>query len=117
MRSLSFLVIVLLFVGTAACSASDSHGIADKRTDFRSFLPMKADPGADGLRKVRPYFRRAERGEIIRVIEQSCADGRSGRSVFNERTGAGYYVNCNPHNRQLLNGYVPVNSRVEPHSH
>lgn len=107
----------ILFLAATACSATDSHGVADKRSDFTQFVPMHTDPGRDGLKEVRAYFRRANRSEIIGVIEHACAGGRAGRSVYDEKTGAGYYVNCNPHNKQLLNGYVSANPRVEPHSH
>lgn len=106
-----------LLVITTACSGQGQRGIADKRSDFRQFIPMKTDPRKDGLREVKPFFRRAERAEIVRAIEHACTSGRDGSSVLDERTGAGYYVNCNPRNRQLLNGYVPLNSRQEPHAH
>lgn len=99
-----------------ACSTGGQGGIADRRSDFKSFLPMKQDPSKDGLKRVRPYFKRANREEILRAIERACQGGKAGSSVFNPRTEEGYYVNCNPRNRQLLNGYVPANPAVEPHS-
>ena len=39
-----------------------------------------------------------------------------GNGLYDERRHAGYYVNCNSDNRQLLNGYVPANSKEAPHS-
>ncbi len=117
MKRLNRCCAFVLLAAATACSATGERGIADKRSDFRRFIPMRTDPAADGLRQVHPYFRRADRTEIIRAIENACADGRSGRALFDERTKAGYYVNCNPRNRQLLNGYVPANAKQEPHSH
>lgn len=76
----------------------------------------------DGLRAVRPYFRTANRAEILRAIERACSGvGQNGKrkegsSVLNEENGSGYYVNCNPENRQLLNGYVPASNSRAPHS-
>jgi hypothetical protein len=97
-----------------ACSTGGQHGIADRRSDFKAFLPMKQDPARDGLKRVRPYFKRANREEILSAIERACRGGKAGSSIFNPKTEEGYYVNCNPRNRQLLNGYVPVNPAVEP---
>ena len=83
---------------------------------------MTGDPARDGLKPVRPFFRTANRAEILRAIEKACSGvGENGRrkegsSAFNPGTGAGFYVNCNPENRQLLNGYVPANSAHPPHS-
>jgi hypothetical protein len=54
--------------------------------------------------------------QILRAIERACQSGQSGSSNQDARTGAGYYVNCNPENRHLLNGYVPINPRQQPHS-
>lgn len=106
-----FLMLVL-----AACSGGNTRGIADKRTDFKRFLPMEKAAAEYGLRQVRPFFRRANRAEILRAIEGACAGGRKeGSSAYNPTTQAGYYVNCNPRNRQLLNGYVPLDSRRRPH--
>lgn len=71
---------------------------------------------------VRPYFKTANRAEILRAIEGACRgvgeDGRhkEGSSVFDSAAQTGYYVNCNPENRQLLNGYVPANPAHAPHS-
>ena len=101
---------------TAACTHRDQRGIADRRTNFEKFLPMTGDPARYGLRLARPYFHTANRMQILRAIERACQDGQSGSSVQDPRTGAGYYVNCNPHNHELLNGYVPANQRQQPHS-
>jgi hypothetical protein len=100
----------------SACSAGGQRGIADKRTDFKRFLPMTGNPSRYGLRIVRPYFRTANRSQILRAIEVACQGGREGSSVFNEERQTGYYVNCNARNRQLLNGYVPANPARQPHS-
>jgi hypothetical protein len=108
---------VCLAVVLAACSGGNLRGIADKRSDFKKFLPMEKAPAAYGLRQVRPYFRRANRAEIMRAIESACVSGRKeGSSAYNPTTQAGYYVNCNPANRQLLNGYVPLDARRRPRS-
>lgn len=108
--------IVIFGVLLSACSARSERGIADRRSDFQSFTPMKSDPARDGLRAVRPYFKKANREQILRAIERACGGGKSGSSVFDPHTGAGYYVNCNPRNRQLLNGFVPAESSRQPHS-
>ena len=106
---------MLLF--SAACSSAEGQrGIADERSDFKSFIPMRQDLSRDGLKPVRPYFKRANRAEILRAIERACTGEKKGSSVFDPRTEAGYYVNCNPRNRQLLNGYIPANARQAPHS-
>ena len=111
---------VVLLATVAACSPREARqevrGIADKRSDFRNFLPMTADPARDGLKAVKPFFRQPNRTEIMQAIERACDGRRTGSSVYEPKTGAGYYVNCNPRNRQLLNGYVPVSSSVQPHS-
>ena len=109
-------VLLLLFVVFTSCASREARGIADSRTDFRQFAPMKADPARDGLKPVKPYFRRSDRSGVLRAIERACDGRRRGSSVYDERTGAGYYVNCNPRNRQLLNGYVSVSRAVQPHS-
>lgn len=98
------------------CSVAGERGIADKRSEFTKFLPMKSDPAHEGLKPVRPFFKSANRAEILRAIERACTGGRAGASVEDARAGSGYYVNCNPENRQLLNGYLPLNPRREPHS-
>lgn len=114
MRSVA---IPVLFCLLAACSGHSTRGIADRRTDFRQFLPMKGDPSHYGLKAVRPLFRSANRSQIIRAIETACRDSRKrGSSVFNEQSQSGYYVNCNPENRQLLNGFVSANPSEAPHS-
>lgn len=77
---------------------------------------MSRNPSEYGLRAVRPYFKTARRAEILRVIERACSGGKAGSSDYDPRTGAGYYVNCNPQNRQLLNGYVPADSHRRPSS-
>ena len=78
---------------------------------------MTEDPSSHGLRAVEPFFRNADRGPILSAIERACAvRGKRGSAVYDERRQAGYYVNCNPDNRQLLNGYVPANSKEVPHS-
>ena len=109
-------VVAVLFGAACACSTQEVRGIADKRSDFRNFVPMKSDPGRDGLKEVKPYFRQANRSEIMAAIERACDGRRTGSSVYDERRSAGYYVNCNPRNRQLLNGYVPINPKVGPRS-
>jgi hypothetical protein len=116
MRTVSSYLFLLLFVTVTSCSGPDARGIADKRSDFRSFLPMKSNPAQDGLKSVKPFFHRANQAEILRAINGACAGGRSGSSVYNEAKHTGYYVNCNPRNRQLLNGYLPLNPSVQPHS-
>jgi hypothetical protein len=101
---------------SVACTHTDQRGIADKRTNFEHFLPMTADPAHYGLKLVRPFFRVANRTEILRAIAHACQNGQSGSSVQDPRTGGGYYVNCNPENKQLLNGFLPSSPRQEPHS-
>jgi hypothetical protein len=108
-------LIVLVFT-LVACSAGGQRGIADKRSDFKRFMPMTGSPSKYGLRVVHPFFKTANRAQILRAIESACQGGREGRSVFNEEKQTGYYVNCNPRNRQLLNGYVPANPERQPHS-
>ena len=90
--------------------------MADTRSDYKQFIPMKADPARDGLKAVKPYFRSSDRAGVLRAIERACDGQRRGSSIYDQKTGAGYYVNCNPRNRQLLNGYVSLNARVQPHS-
>jgi hypothetical protein len=105
------------FLVVAGCSVESERGIADKRSDFRRFIPMAEDPSSHGLRAVKPFFRDVDRGHILSAIERACAvPGKRGSAVFDERRQAGYYVNCNPNNRQLLNGYMPANSKEAPHS-
>jgi hypothetical protein len=116
MKSIEFLIVIALLAAASACSREETRGIADKRSDYRNFLPMKQDVARDGLKSVKPYFHRADRTEIIRAIERACDGRRSGSSVYDPRTEAGYYVNCNPRNRQLLNGYVPLNPSEQPRS-
>jgi len=77
---------------------------------------MKTDPAREGLKAVKPYFRGADRAQVIRAIERACDGHRRGSSVYDPRTGTGYYINCNPRNQQLLNGYVPANPSEQPHS-
>lgn len=77
---------------------------------------MKTDPARDGLKAVKPYFRASDPAGVRKAIERACDGRRRGSSVYDERTGAGYYVNCNARNRQLLNGYVSAQPRVQPHS-
>lgn len=110
---------VFLICLMTACSTGSQRGIADKRSDFKKFLPMEKPAAEYGLRQVRPFFKRANRAEILRAIEEAClseGSNKSGSSAYNPATQAGYYVNCNPGNRQLLNGYIPVNARRRPHS-
>jgi hypothetical protein len=114
LSSVCFAAVLLLFA--SSCSAGNQRGIADERSHFQSFIPMKQDVSRDGLKPVKPYFKRANRQEILRAIERACTGEKRGSSVFDPRTGEGYYVNCNPRNRQLLNGYIPVNARQMPHS-
>jgi hypothetical protein len=102
--------------GLISCSAGGTRGIADTRSDYKQFIPMKADPARDGLKPVQPYFRSSDRTAVLRAIERACTGGRRGSSIYNEKTGAGYYVNCNPRNRQLLNGYVSLTPAARPHS-
>ena len=109
-------VLIALTLAIAGCSRRETRGIADKRTNFERFLPMTGNAEHYGLKPVRPFFRSANRALILRAIERACQGGRSGRSVQDARSGAGYYVNCNPSNRQLLNGYVPIAPGEQPHS-
>ncbi|MBV8897672.1 MAG: hypothetical protein JO051_14260 [Acidobacteriaceae bacterium] len=110
-------VLATFCLAPVGCTHRDQRGIADKRTNFERFMPMTGDPAHYGLKPARPFFRVANRAQILRAIERACQNGRQGSSVQDERTGGGYYVNCNPENRQLLNGYLPTNPRREPHSH
>lgn len=114
-RHPAFVTILFIFA-LSACSGEGQRGIADERSDFKSFTPMKQDVTRDGLKPVKPFFKRANREEILRAIERACIGGKRGSSVFEPGTGEGYYVNCNPRNRQLLNGYIPANARQAPHS-
>ena len=77
---------------------------------------MTGDPVKYGLKPVRPYFRNANRAEILHAIDRACTDRKEGSSVYDTERQAGYYVNCNPNNRQLLNGYVSRDARRRPHS-
>ena len=79
-------------------------------------MPMTGDPVKYGLKPVRPFFKHANRPEILRAIEKACTGGKEGSSVFNPAAQSGYYVNCNPSNRQLLNGYVARDASRRPHS-
>jgi len=106
------LSILTLLIG---CGARNTRGIADKRSAFEKFLPMERDVSAYGLKPVRPFFSRANRAEILRAIEHACQGSKEGSAIYDRRTGAGYYVNCNPRNRQLLNGYIPLDPRKKPH--
>lgn len=117
---ITFIAIAILFL---ACSptrqggiAERQRGIADRRSEFQKFLPMTGDPAKDGLKEVRPYFTTANRAAILRAIERACQGKRAGSSIFDPEKQAGYYVNCNPENRQLLNGFVPLNPSVRPRS-
>lgn len=105
-----------LLLASLACSLNSQHGIADRRSDFRKFLPMTGDPARYGLKSVRPFFRAANRAEILRAIESACSGEKEGSSIFHPESQSGYYVNCNPRNRQLLNGYVSADPRRRPHS-
>lgn len=111
------LAAVWLFVWLSllACSHTGQRGIADRRSDFRKFLPMTGDPAKYGLKPVRPYFRSANRAQILRAIESTCSGNKEGSSVFKPESQAGFYVNCNPRNRQLLNGYVSRDPKKRPH--
>jgi hypothetical protein len=109
--------IAVSLLALAACSGSKQRGIADKRTDFAKFLPMEGDPQRYGLRAVRPRFANGQRAAVEHAIASACQGGKEGSSDFDPRTGQGYYINCNPRNRQLLNGYVPLNPAHMPHSH
>ncbi len=117
MRLLLALLLLIVLLMLPACSVRSQRGIADKRSEFRAFLPMKQNPANDGLRRVKPYFKRANRPEILRAIERACEGHKAGSSYFNPATSEGYYVNCNPRNRQLLNGYVPADPSRAPRSH
>jgi hypothetical protein len=110
-RAVAILASALLI----GCSSSGVRGIADKRSDFRKFMPMTSDPAHHRLKAVRPYFKRVNRAQILRAIESACQDARKrGASIFNPAAESGYYVNCNPQNRQLLNGYVSSNPSQAP---
>ena len=116
MKSFPVFFTAALLLLSSACSAGGQRGIADKRSDYKSFIPMQQDVARDGLKPVKPYFKRANRQEILRAIERACTGEKRGSSVFDPRTDEGYYVNCTPRNRQLLNGYIPANPRQAPHS-
>lgn len=109
-------VAVAITMFCAGCRNREQRGIADKRTNFERFLPMTGDPARYGLKPVHPFFKVPNRMQILHAIDRACHGGQSGSSVQDPRTGGGYYVNCNPENRQLLNGYVPSNARQQPHS-
>ncbi len=109
-------LLIAILLTVAACSAQNGRGIADKRSNFERFIPLEKDPAQEGLRAVKPHFKRANRAEITRAIEMACQGNKAGSSVFNPRTDEGYYINCNPRNRQLANGYVPLNSKERPGS-
>lgn len=116
MRVIIFSILTVLLATVKASSMEDTRGIADKRSDFRQFLPMKTDPARDGLKAVKPYFRRSDRVAVMRAIQHACASHRSGSSFYDPKTEAGYYINCNSRNQQLLNGYVPITPSEKPHS-
>ena len=107
--------VIAVFSGCARMT-ENTRGIADRRSDYSKFIAMRSDPSKEGLKEVRPYFKSANRSQILAAIERACQGERTGSSVLDEASGRGYYVNCNPRNRQLLNGYVPSNPRVRPHS-
>ena len=111
----AFTIAILLFA--ASCSSNAQRGIADKRSDYHKFLSMTGDPVRYGLKPVRPFFRTANRSEILRAIEAACTGEKEGSSVYRPESQSGYYVNCTPGNRQLLNGYVARNPRRRPSSH
>jgi hypothetical protein len=114
LRQCALLVVLVL----AGCSVGSSQrGIADRRSEFHRFLPMTGDPARYGLKSVRPFFRSANRAEILRAIEAACQGSKEGSSIYKPEAQAGYYVNCNPNNRQLLNGYVARDPRHRPSSH
>lgn len=118
MRVLSrHLCMAVSLLTLVACSGSKQRGIADRRSDFRKFLPMEGDPHRYGLRAVRPRFASGDRSGVERAIETACQGGKEGSSSFDPRTDEGFYINCNPRNRQLLNGYIPVDPAHMPHSH
>ncbi len=116
MKNCVLMIAVLLASLLGGCSTGSERGIADKRSDFKRFMAMEGNATRYGLKTVRPYFKRADRAEILRAINTACTGGKEGSSEYNPSTQAGYYVNCNPRNRQLLNGYVPANARKRPHS-
>lgn len=107
--------LLLLFLALVACFHTGQRGIADRRSDFRKFLPMTGDPVKYGLRVVRPFFKTANRADILRAIESACVGEKEGSSIYRPESQTGYYVNCNPRNRQLLNGYVSRDPRKRPH--
>ena len=118
MRAFCVLIgVSLLLLSSASCSGSKQRGIADKRTNFSKFLPMEGDAHRYGLRTVRPRFANGQRAQIEHAINVACQGGKEGSSSFDPQTDEGYYVNCNPSNRQLLNGYIPLNPAHMPHSH
>jgi hypothetical protein len=104
-------------IALAGCSGSKQRGIADKRTNFSKFIPMEGDVHRYGLRAVRPRFANGDRAAVERAINSACQGGKEGSSSFDPRTDEGYYVNCNSRNRQLLNGYIPIDPAHMPHSH
>lgn len=114
MRIIAKPLAVLIVLGLAACSSKAQRGLADKRSDFERFLPMERDPAGEGLKAVEPYFKTANKAQIVHAIERACQGNKAGSSVFDPKTGAGYYVNCNPRNRQLANGYIPLDPSRKP---
>jgi hypothetical protein len=114
MPKVLLIIISLLLI---SCNRGNQRGIADRRSDFKKFIVMEGAPESYGLKAVRPYFKRANRSELLSAIENACQSrAKSGASIFNPATGAGYYVNCNAANRQLLNGYIPSDARKKPRS-
>ena len=111
------LLVAIAFLSVVGgCAAQSERGVADKRSNFEKFLPMESDPSHYGLKAVKPFFKSARRTEVLGAIGRACQGSKKGSSIFDPRSGAGYYVNCNPENRQLLNGYVPSNPKVRPRS-
>ena len=115
-KSYTALALIFCLSIVSGCSRSSERGIADRRSDFKRFIAMEGDPSRYGLRAVRPYFKQANRTQILRAIETACKGSKEGSSDYNPTTKAGYYINCNPRNRQLLNGYVPSDARKRPRS-
>ena len=117
MRLPKAVLIAFLLAVLSSCASPDERGIADTRSEFGKFLPIPHAVASYDLKPVKPFFKRANRAEILRAIDHACQGSKGGSSIYDERTGAGYYVNCNPRNRRLLNGYSPLDPKKRLREH
>ena len=67
-RAFSALLVVVLAV--VSCGRQEARGIADSRSDYRDFLPMKADPAKCKHPSVR-VVAREEDSEFVECLECS----------------------------------------------